>query len=443
LVERWHLEYRIAMAKKGKCVKNLPGAKQHLFQFDSGSISTGTGDKATNGCDDTERTDPSTDISDLTKSTINTDEAVVEIEKPKRKGGRPKGSTDENDRLHDIAIAKALTIAATKCFEAKQKALESGEGKVKEGTYKQLIAETELECGLEPGDVKFETVRSRVMAKNPSGTALQCVSPLYMIEPLLSDFVVQLARLGEAQTKYEIFDLANDLIKKTVHASAYIEFCEKRQIYKNWEESIVGERWYRNFMKRYEHKIKRARCRVQDNNRRSYCTYENFCNMYDCVYNNMVEAGVAIKHEEEVMFDKNGHITTDEKEMYGRPSKYQIIRPDRCVFVDETGCNTNCKNDGLIGGQRLVTGVNQVEGARTSATTDLHFTVLAFTSGTGEPIMCALILKSDKPVEEMPANWKLGLDATIEIIEGEDELDTYNKNVINGVAKGGPRCILL
>lgn len=139
LVERWHLEYRIAMAKKGKCVKNLPAAKQHLFQFDNGSISTGIADKAMDGCDDTERTDPCTDISDLTKSTINTDEAVVEIKKPKRKGGRPKGSTDENDRLHDIAIAKALTIAATKCYEAKQKALESGEVKVKEGTNDNII----------------------------------------------------------------------------------------------------------------------------------------------------------------------------------------------------------------------------------------------------------------------------------------------------------------
>lgn len=32
--------------------------------------------------------------------------------------------------------------------------------------------------------------------------------------------------------------------------------------------------------------------------------------------------------------------------------------------------------------------VDQVEGGCSGAATDMHFTAMAFTSGTGEPIMC-------------------------------------------------------
>jgi hypothetical protein len=165
-------------------------------------------------------------------------------------------------------------------------------------------------------------------ANNPSGIAHQRVSPLNKVEPLLCDLLCELARLGEAQTKYEIMELANDLIRKTVHAAEYISFCEKRNIRKKWKKGIVGERWYKNLMNRYKHKLKRSKHKVQDANRRTYCTYENFSNMYKAVYENMVDAGVAIKLREEVMFDMDGNITDDPNKMFGRPSKYKIIKPE-------------------------------------------------------------------------------------------------------------------
>jgi hypothetical protein len=348
------------------------------------------------------------DITNNTNTTEDNDEVVVDLvddveeevvvtayTKKKRKGGRVKGKTKKAERIKEYNKKVALTESAKRCLAAKMEAV-ANEKFVTDNLYKQIIREEEIAANLSPGNVKYETVRSRVKAKNPTGFCAQKLSPLHQVEPLICDMLIELARIGEAQTKPEIIELANELIRKTEHAEAYIEFCEKRQITKDWEQTIVGDRWYQNFMTRFEHKLRRARCKVMDTNRRTYCTYENFANMYDCVYENMVEAGVAIKLDEEVMFDIDGNITEDPSKMFGRPSRYQITRPDRCVYVDETGCNTNCKNDGLIGGQRQVLGKNQKEGGRTSATTDLHFTVLAFTSGTGEPIMCAIILKSEK-----------------------------------------------
>ena len=34
----------------------------------------------------------------------------------------------------------------------------------------------------------------------------------------------------------------------------------------------------------------------------------------------------------------------------------------------------------------------------------------ASTSGTGLPVLCVIILKSDKKVEEIPLTWKWGID---------------------------------
>jgi phage gp36-like protein len=73
--------------------------------------------------------------------------------------------------------------------------------------------------------------------------------------------------------------------------------------------------------------IRQGRCKPQDINRYNWCTFENFANMYDGVYQGMVEVGIAVESDKEVMYNKNGEITTNVKEMYGRPTKYQITNP--------------------------------------------------------------------------------------------------------------------
>jgi hypothetical protein len=44
------------------------------------------------------------------------------------------------------------------------------------------------------------------------------------------------------------------------------------------------------------------------------------------------------------------------------------------------------------------------------AVNDNHFTVLCFQSGSGEPIMCAIIYKSEPKISEIPDFWKTGVD---------------------------------
>ena len=103
--------------------------------------------------------------------------------------------------------------------------------------------------------------------------------------------------------------------------------------------------------------------------------------------------------------------------------------PIYLIFVDETGCNTNQLNDGKVGGELYIMPKNVGDAAAPAgATTDIHFTLLPFISGTEEPVLCAIIFKSDLHVSQMPVSWKTGIDLT------------QDANNINLVASGGPPC---
>jgi hypothetical protein len=117
------------------------------------------------------------------------------------------------------------------------------------------------------------------------------------------------------------------------------------------EDNLVGEGWYQGFMKRKSDVVRTKQCKVQDCKRYTWCTYNNFFQMYNDVYKRMVEAGVAKRLDEEVMLDKEGNIVTNKEEMFGHPTRYIVTKPKRILFVDETGSNTNQKEDGFAGGQ--------------------------------------------------------------------------------------------
>jgi hypothetical protein len=96
--------------------------------------------------------------------------------------------------------------------------------------------------------------------------------------------------------------------------------------------------------------------------------------MYNSVYEAMVEAGVAIWHDVEVWLDVNNQRTSNPKEAIGRKTKYQVVKPERCIFVCKMGCNINMKTDGHVGGHRYVMAPGQSKGAPTAVTSNIHFT---------------------------------------------------------------------
>ena len=85
--------------------------------------------------------------------------------------------------------------------------------------------------------------------------------------------------------------------------------------------------------------------------------------------------------------------------------------------------------------------LDQTEGARIGATTDIRFTVLCFTSGTGDPVMCAILLKSSLPVEKLPSTWKTGIDIRKNAKSGKTQYELIRNNSGHDLPmSGGPSC---
>jgi hypothetical protein len=340
---------------------------------------------------------------------------------------------------HLLAVQEATVRAASNFQTVRTKST----CKVPPGTLQEIIAGAEKEFDLPAGTVKKQTVLSRVKRNNVTGVAHQRVSPLIEMEPLIVEWCEGMAKLGMALNRENVVELATDLIQETETAAKLVDFKEKRKLEaKVGEKVVIGTSWYKAFMKRNKDLLKRARCKVKDQKRRTWCTYERFASMYDGVYEAMVEAKVAVKLKEEIMYDINGEQTTDKTKMYGRPTTYHMVDPANVLFVDETGCNTNMKQDGHVGGELFVLPCEKgSEFGVCGATTDMHFTVLCFTNGLGVPVMCAVLMKSTKEISEIPLSWRLGIDIRKQAETGETRVDIFNANFGEGkVMPGGPVC---
>jgi hypothetical protein len=186
--------------------------------------------------------------------------------------------------------------------------------------------------------------------------------------------------MGNPLTKTTIIELANDLIAETEYQEKIKECKGLRKL--NYTEKL-GDAWYRGFMSRYSDKLTQSGTTIKDTKRNTWVTKENFQIMYESVHEAMVTAGVTQNEDEEINYGT------------GLPSRYRLTKPEYVLFMDETGCNTNQLNDGRVGGELfIVPKADNEAGCPIDATTDLHFTVLGFISGTGEAVMCAIMFKS-------------------------------------------------
>ena len=345
------------------------------------------------------------------------------------------------EQTQKALIAEATTLAAQQYSDARKNISIGGtSSKVKIGTLKKIISAVEEEKNIEPGTVNANCIQSRVRRNNITGFNPQSTSPLHLIEPFLAELCVRVSRMGTSLTKKTVIQLCSELIQNTEHATNYAKCIGKAM--DNQQATITpGDRWYTNFMKRYSYKLKSTASNIMDSNRKTFCVKENFKRMYDSVYDEMTKAGVAEKLDEEIMLDKNGDQVFSEDLMYGLPTRYKMKHPNYVLFMDETGCNTNQKKDGKVGGERYVLPVDGSGIGAIGSTTDLHFSCACFTSGSGAPVMCAIIFASEKPAKEIPMAWKTGIDRRIDIKGHTFDMDFIEEHTkSSGALAGGPKC---
>jgi hypothetical protein len=358
--------------------------------------------------------------------------------KSKNKGGRPskKAKLELKSRQSD-----ALLEAATQVKYEKEQCSGAG-SKLPKGRIQTIISDIEKKYSLSAKTLSKETVLSRVKANNLTGFSPQHTSPVAQLEPMIVEYCIRLARMGCPLECGDVLHLANSMIKRDSEAYNNIKaYKDKRDQFFDPKHPLAHG-WYKGFMERYVSEIKRGAGKIRDIKRYTWCTESVFTNMYNAVYDVMVRAGVATVSEEEKMFDSKGDVVFDMTLQYGRPTKYELIHPEMVVFVDETGANTNQVDDKRYGGHKYILPTDGSSTGTLGSTTDMHFTVLPFISGTGEPIMCAIILKSEKHVSEIPTSWKLGIDITRPLEPADTDEEMLMKNIGEGKAMhAGPTCV--
>ncbi len=277
----------------------------------------------------------------------------------------------------------------------------------------KIIKEDSEKAGLRENSISLETVRSRVKRGNLDAFNPSQQSSIKDIEPS-----IWLGKMGNPLTKSTIIELANGLIVETEYQKK-VKDC--KELCKLQKTGKLSDAWCHEFLSQFSDQLMRSGTTIKDTKRNTWVIKDNFTNMYENVYQTMVEAGIAKIVEDKIQYD------------HEMPSKYKLTKPEYLLFIDETGCNTNPLNDGRVGGELFVVPKEDNEaGAPTESTTDLHITVIRFVSGTGELAMHVIIFKSDQKLSEIPINWKTGIDL---MVEGADD---HSK-----VMAGGPTCSYL
>jgi hypothetical protein len=176
-----------------------------------------------------------------------------------------------------------------------------------------------------------------------------------------------------------------------------------------------------------------------ESNRADWMKLSNIKQMYEYIYEEMFDAHIASPREKPVYKDHEGY-EVEESERFGLVQEINIDHPDYILFEDESGCQTNQKQDGNVGNRKYIVKCNTTPQVICN-TADQRFTILPFTSGSIEAVCCVLIFQHKE--EEVPMTWKTGIDITLTnpVCNDKGEID-FELNL--GESKyypEGPKCM--
>ena len=159
--------------------------------------------------------------------------------------------------------------------------------------------------------------------------------------------------------------------------------------------------------------------------------------MYNIIYDEIINAGIAITFDIPIFTDRNGN-EVEEGEKFGEVQAMLITKPAYLLFSDKSGFNTLQQKDGNISRTKFVDEAGSVPQA-ISAHTNHRFTMLSFTSAFGKAVCCVIIFQSE--TDQVPQLWQTGLDHGLGLVWKED----WIIDMANNLGKGNsylerPKC---
>ena len=331
-------------------------------------------------------------------ATSHDDQSLGIPELKSRVGGRPKGSTKakkKNDKETESKCTDSIVMEYSRRYNAAQ----SVGGKVEYGYLERLIDEKKKEFGINISissrNIRHRTHRGLQTAHHGAK------SPLEEVEVALVEICIQMGKICQPLSCTEAITLMNDMIENTNTKQKLIEFQQSRKLGAyGFEKGRVTKGWWKGFLRRNENKLVTKRGEKFALNRHDWTTLPNIKQMYDVIYDEMVDSCVAVSLQHPIFTDINGIPEDHETKRFGLAQPIKITKPEWILFADESGFNTSQKRDGHVGGQRFV--VERGTTPQTMAsTTDHKFTLLPFTSASGEAVCCAIIFREKEQFRQL------------------------------------------
>ena len=351
-----------------------------------------------------------------------------------QQGGRPVGITNDmklqRKKNHDDAM-DAITREYIDALAA------SGNKKLAPGTLGDIIKKNQQKFRVHASTpIKPGSIRSRARPGRSASGRMK--TPMERHEPYLLALCITAARLNAPLNEERFLKIANNLIQGTDVEAKVIAMKKNSKAPDTEPGKALGTRYYSQFMKRHRLQLESARAYSTDVNRQNWSIWGNFKHMYDFIYEQLCEMGIAKKREQPAYMDREGNIVETEDEAHGMIVEYDLLHPELFLHLDETGCNTNMKNDGQVGGRRVIS-ARGVKCEITGANTDIRFTLLPVSNSLGQPVICVLIYQSKDGI--LPDNMMTGIDIHVTPEPADDDDEFVVKN--SGPGKylpGGPRC---
>jgi len=346
-------------------------------------------------------------------------ETVQQETSSNKRAGRPKGATNEAK----IDIEKKKEQARVLLTERYREARQEHTGRLPDGLFNEMHANVLEEVGLcgTGISINYKSIRWRFQ-HNVSRTKRGPAPPAEAIEAYLITIAAWKQDIGEPMDKDEMIDLANSMIMGS-KLQAAVE--KHHQISQVQPTRLLGDQWYANYKRRHKEVLNTGKGTRQHSVRREWCTYHNFEDMYQRVYEQLVLSGIAkhLPENEHFWVDTAGCRVDSENKAAGHKCTMEMKHPDYLLFGDEVGSDTAQDGDGHIGGKTYITiGNRRIELA--SSKSSNRFTLIDLTAANGDPVMCIVIIAG----KEIGVEDALGYDYQSKI--PYDTNKTLEENVV-------------
>ena len=344
-------------------------------------------------------------------------------------GGRPEGST--NKMIQSTINLKEMAKDEIAILYAQKRLANNGH--LKRGSYKMIHDSVMQKLGIidKTFVVNVRSIQSRIRRNSLVVSRQNNVSPVADIEPILLQVTLWKQQAGQPITPSEGLALENFLIDQKPLQSRLKVFQMSK---KKAPTGILSTKFWQLFMRRHDKALKAAKGVRVAANRTEWVTYQNVESMYNLVYEQMIDSGLArrLLESEQYFVNENGEVVESENDAFGKKIIVEITHPEWILFGDEVGTDISMKDDGHVGGQTFVVHKGTRANIKSSHK-DSRFTAIGLTSANGDPVMAIVIFAAT----ELSFVQRMGYD--IRAKYNEDGTVSENSGP-NKSFPGGPTC---